>query len=102
MTNAMLRLGINSLLLLAVLVAPASAADKWVITRATMSGACHIQLETSKPYLGVLIPGTHASEKAACEKAKALKSDDVTNSAACFSYTNGATDNCKAKGIPLP
>jgi hypothetical protein len=47
----------------------AEAAD-WVISRAKGSGACHVQLETSRPYLGELLPGKYPTRKVSCAKSQ--------------------------------
>lgn len=80
---------------------PAEAAD-WIISRARMSGACHVQPETSRPYLGDPLPGKYPTRKASCERAKALHTNDPADSAKCFGYTQGTIDGCRTDGVALP
>lgn len=77
-------------------------AENWVNSRAVMSGACHVQKETSRPYIGELLPGTYPDEKSACQKAKDLNTDDADDKQKCFTYTKGATSSCKKAGVQLP
>jgi hypothetical protein len=97
----MLKISFKCLLISICLATPriVEAAD-WVISRATMSGACHVQPETSRPYLGVLLPGKYPTRKASCEKAKALNTSDASDTSK--DYTRGAVDGCKADGVTLP
>lgn len=83
-------------------LADGALAANWIIPRATSSGACHVQLETSRPILGVPLPGSYPTQKAACLKAKDLNTDDSSDTSKCFAYTQGAVDGCKANGVPLP
>jgi hypothetical protein len=93
----------SSLILLMSMPAVDSArAAEWLISRARMSGACHVQLETSRPYLGEPLPGKYPNRKASCDRAKALHTSDVTDTAKCFDYTQGAKDGCRADGVNLP
>ena len=57
---------------LMVIAATLQAADRWVITRATTSGNCTVQLETSRPFLGEVI-GTYDTRDAAQKALAAFK-----------------------------
>ncbi|MBE1282783.1 MAG: hypothetical protein GJ676_05680 [Rhodobacteraceae bacterium] len=81
--------------------ASASADTKYNLNRTTTSGACHIQLSTSLPQIGVLLEAFD-TQKAACDKALTLKTDDVTETDKCVEYTKGAKKDCKAEGVELP
>jgi hypothetical protein len=79
----------------------AFAADKWLIARASTSGACHVQLETSRPILGVALEGRYSSRKEACEAANKLKTSDPSESKKCYAYTKGTIADCKDEKIKL-
>lgn len=77
------------------------AASDWVLQRATMSGACHVQPAPAKPELGALL-ASKPSRKAACQEALARKTDDAADTGRCFAYTRGAISECAKEGIVLP
>ena len=77
------------------------AADKWLIARASTSGACHVQLETSRPILGVALEGRYSSRKEACEAATKLKTSDPSESKKCYAYTKGTIADCKDEKVKL-
>lgn len=84
---------------MALLPGTASAAD-WIIARASSSGACNVQEETSRPILGTPI-GKFPTRKAACERAKALKSSDASDTGKCYAYTRGAEQACRQDNVSL-
>lgn len=78
---------------------PAQAAD-WQVRRATTSGACSIQRSDSLPTLGVLLE-TRSTEKAACEAARDLKSDDFGETNKCQTYTPNTVTFCRNRNVTL-
>jgi len=82
-------------------VSPSSAAEEWMVRRATMSGICHVQLKTASP-LGSDLSGPFASRKAACESAKSLYDTSGTDSTKCSGYGQGTVDGCKKDSVVLP
>ena len=79
-----------------------AVADNWLIARSTSSGSCNVQLETSRPILGVPLAGRYLARKEACQHARDLKSSDATDSTTCFDYTAGTVTGCLADGVELP
>jgi hypothetical protein len=77
-------------------------ADDWLIARSSTSGSCNVQLETSRPYLGVPLNGRYPTRKAACQQASALKTSDPADSNKCFDYLPATVAGCLADGIELP
>lgn len=94
--------GCGTLLVSILIAGSAAAADSWINARATTSGSCNAQLETSRPILGVILSGKYATRKEACVAAKALKTDDAADANKCFDYTSGTISGCKADGVSLP
>src|SRR5262249_26922472 len=88
--------------LVPTLVSTQAQADDWIIARSTSSGSCHVQHWTSRPRLGESLTGKFPTRKAACERAKGLKTDDPSNRSRCFDYTTGTVSACKGDGVVLP
>lgn len=82
-----------------VCLTPLIAAD-WQVRRNSGNGACSLQPSDSQPPLGTLL-ATKPTKKEACESAKALKTDDASDSSKCFTYTNNTVALCKAEGVDL-
>jgi hypothetical protein len=53
-----------------------AAADKWVVTQASMSKICYVQRETSRPLLGRVIATFDTKEEAIKARAEMLKTGD--------------------------
>ncbi|MGC2122427.1 MAG: hypothetical protein WA652_06190, partial [Xanthobacteraceae bacterium] len=77
-------------------------ADNWLIARSSTSGSCNVQLETSRPYLGVPLNGRYPTRKAACQQASTLKTSDPADSSKCFDYLPATVTGCLADGVTLP
>jgi hypothetical protein len=80
-------------------VASASSSGDWDLRRNAGNGACFIQPSDSSS-IGKLLK-THPTRKAACEDAKARKTDDAGDTDKCFTYTTGTKDECKKEGVDL-
>ena len=87
-------------LLMASAVSTAAADEEWIVARSSTSGSCSLQLATSRPILGVVI-ATVVGEKPACESARDLKTDDITESSKCFTYTPNTIAFCAKRDVKL-
>jgi len=82
-----------------LLAVSASSSGNWDLRRNVGNGACFIQPSDSSP-IGALLK-THPNRKAACEDAKARRTDDPGDASKCYGYTTGTKDECKAEGVDL-
>lgn len=80
--------------------ATAFADDEWVVARKTSSGSCSLQLATSRPIDGVEL-GSADGPKATCELARSLKTDDITETSKCWTYTPNTIAFCAKRGVTL-
>jgi hypothetical protein len=72
---------------------PAVAGD-WVVARQGSSGICAVQLETSRPIFGNEI-AKKPTQDAACQEAKARKTDNPADTKKCFDYLPATKSLCK-------
>lgn len=75
-----------------------SAAGNWDLRRNVGNGACFIQPSDSSS-IGRLLK-THPTRKAACDDAKARRTDDIGDMNKCFGYTDG-TPSLRLTDHPL-
>lgn len=88
-------------ILAATLAIPVNAnALDWVVRKNSSDLNCYIQRADSDGSLAPRVLGTFPSKKLACEKAKALFSDDVSPDK-CQAYTQNSKIECGREGIDL-
>lgn len=87
-------------LIIGIFASYAWSSGDWNLRRNTGNGACSVQPADSMPQLGAFL-AKHPTRKAACEDAKARKTDDAGDTTKCFTYTSGTKDACKKDGVDL-
>ena len=71
----------------------------WQLRKIKTGNACLVQTSTSSP-IGELV-SEHDSRKEACQAAKDLYDDTLTDSSKCWAYGRATKTGCKADGIDL-
>lgn len=79
---------------------PPSKGPASQLRRNQTNGACTVQPANTMHQLGILL-ASHISRKDACQDAKTRKTDDVSQTDKCPTYTNGTIAACHKEGIEL-
>jgi hypothetical protein len=86
---------------LIILAASQANAEDWVVRKNQSSRNCFVVLSTALPNPFPVLLATAKTRKEACQKAKDLKTEDITQDKMCQTYGPTTISDCKAEGVEL-